>query len=52
MTHARTDWHRLDELAGYTASMLVFLAFYIKTMIPLRIVGIASNVAFITYAVG
>ena len=40
------------ELAGYTASVLVFLAFYMKTMIPLRIVGIASNVAFITYAAG
>ena len=40
------------ELAGYTASALVFLAFYMKTMIPLRIVGIASNLAFITYAVG
>jgi hypothetical protein len=40
------------ELAGYTASALVFLAFYMKTMIPLRMVGIASNVAFITYAVG
>jgi CRP/FNR family cyclic AMP-dependent transcriptional regulator len=40
------------DLAGYTASALVFLAFYMKTMIPLRIVGIASNLAFITYAVG
>ena len=40
------------ELAGYTASVLVFLAFYMKTMIPLRIVGIASNLAFITYALG
>ena len=40
------------ELAGYTASAFVFLAFYMKTMIPLRIVGIASNLAFITYAVG
>ena len=40
------------ELAGYTASVLVFLAFYMKTMIPLRMVGIASNLAFITYAVG
>ena len=40
------------ELAGYTASVLVFLAFYMQTMIPLRIVGIASNLAFITYAVG
>jgi hypothetical protein len=40
------------EVAGYSASALVFLAFYMKTMIPLRAVGIASNVAFITYAVG
>ena len=40
------------DLAGYTASAFVFLAFYMKTMIPLRIVGIASNLAFITYAVG
>jgi hypothetical protein len=40
------------ELAGYTASALVFLAFYMRTMIPLRIVGIASNLAFITYAIG
>jgi hypothetical protein len=43
---------RWIELAGYTASVLVFLAFYMKTMIPLRLVGIASNLAFITYAVG
>ena len=43
------DW---IELAGYAASALVFLAFYMKTMIPLRIVGIASNVAFMTYAAG
>jgi hypothetical protein len=40
------------ELAGYTASALVFLAFYMKTMIPLRVVGIASNLAFISYGIG
>jgi hypothetical protein len=40
------------EMAGYAASALVFLAFYMKTMIPLRIVGIASNLAFIAYAIG
>jgi len=40
------------ELAGYTASGLVFLTFYMKTMIPLRIIGILSNVAFITYGLG
>ena len=40
------------ELSGYVASLLVFVAFYMKTMIPLRVVAILSNVAFITYAVG
>jgi CRP/FNR family transcriptional regulator, cyclic AMP receptor protein len=40
------------ELAGYSASALVVLTFYMKTMIPLRIVAIASNVAFMTYAFG
>ncbi len=37
------------ELIGYLASVLVFSTFYMKTMIPLRSVAIASNVAFITY---
>jgi hypothetical protein len=37
------------EAAGYLASVLVFLAFYMKTMIPLRIIAIASNCAFIVY---
>jgi hypothetical protein len=37
------------ELAGYVASSLVFCTFYMKTMIPLRSVAIASNVVFITY---
>jgi CRP/FNR family cyclic AMP-dependent transcriptional regulator len=40
------------ELSGYVASLLVFVAFYMKTMIPLRIVAIMSNVAFITYGFG
>lgn len=40
------------ELSGYVASLLVFVAFYMKTMIPLRVVAILSNVAFIAYAVG
>lgn len=44
--------HHWIDLAGYSASALVFLAFYMKTMIPLRLVGIASNLAFITYAIG
>jgi hypothetical protein len=40
------------ELSGYVASLLVFVAFYMKMMIPLRIVAILSNVAFIMYGVG
>ena len=37
------------ELVGYLASALVFATFYMKTMLPLRSVAIASNVAFIGY---
>ena len=40
----------LGELFGYLASLLVFIAFYMRRMLPLRIVAIASNVAFISYA--
>ncbi|MCB1725293.1 MAG: cyclic nucleotide-binding domain-containing protein [Chromatiaceae bacterium] len=35
---------------GYLAATLVFLAFYTRTMMPLRVIAIASNVAFIIYA--
>jgi CRP/FNR family cyclic AMP-dependent transcriptional regulator len=41
----------LGEFFGYVASVLVFATFYMKTMVPLRLVAIASNVAFIIYAV-
>jgi CRP/FNR family transcriptional regulator, cyclic AMP receptor protein len=37
-------------IAAWVASLLVFSTFFMKTMIPLRIVGIASNVAFMSYA--
>ena len=37
------------EGIGYLASLLVFSTFYMKTMIPLRCVAIASNFAFIAY---
>ncbi|HTE82334.1 MAG TPA: cyclic nucleotide-binding domain-containing protein, partial [Reyranella sp.] len=40
----------LGEFFGYIASVLVFTTFYMKTMVPLRLVAIASNVAFIIYA--
>ena len=41
-----------SEAAGYLASGLVFAAFCMKEMIPLRIVGICSNLAFIVYGLG
>lgn len=41
---------RIGEIAGYLAAVLVFLTFYMKTMVPLRIVGICSNCTFIVYA--
>jgi CRP/FNR family cyclic AMP-dependent transcriptional regulator len=36
------------EIAGYLAAVLVFLTFYMKTMIPLRVIGICSNCVYIT----
>lgn len=41
MTHA--------ELLGYAAAACVFVTFYMKTMVPLRIAGIVSNLLFIGY---
>ena len=40
---------RTAEFVGYLASALVFVTFYMKTMMPMRAVAIASNVAFICY---
>jgi CRP/FNR family cyclic AMP-dependent transcriptional regulator len=40
----------LIVIAAWLAALLVFSSFFMKTMIPLRIVAIASNVAFVTYA--
>jgi hypothetical protein len=37
------------DAVGYFASLLVFCTFYMKTMLPLRVVAIASNVAFMAY---
>jgi hypothetical protein len=37
-------------IAGWIASAFVFSTFFMKTMLPLRLVAIASNVAFMTYA--
>jgi hypothetical protein len=41
---------RWVEVAGYIASSLVFLTFYMRRMVPLRLVALCSNVAFLTYA--
>ena len=35
--------------AAWLAALLVFAAFFMKTMIPLRVIAIGSNVAFIGY---
>lgn len=46
MTHLQgADW------LGYVAAMLVFVSFYAKTIVTLRLVAITSNMAFIGYAV-
>jgi hypothetical protein len=37
-------------IAAWAASALVFAAFFMKTIVPLRLVAIASNLAFIGYA--
>jgi CRP/FNR family transcriptional regulator, cyclic AMP receptor protein len=37
------------DLIGFIASGLVFLTFCMRTILPLRLVAIASNVFFITY---
>ena len=39
----------LATAVGYCAAALVFATFATRTMVPLRIIGIASNVAFIAY---
>jgi CRP/FNR family transcriptional regulator, cyclic AMP receptor protein len=39
----------LGDFVGYAAAVLVFATFWMKTMIPLRVLGLASNVLFIGY---
>jgi len=40
----------LTDSLGYAAGFLVLLTFSMKTMVPLRVVGICSNIFFISYA--
>jgi hypothetical protein len=47
------DLGQLDahgDLIGYLAASLVFATFMMRTMLPLRLMALASNAAFITYA--
>ena len=37
------------DVIGYAAAFLVFVTFWMKTMVPLRLAGIGSNVFFIAY---
>jgi CRP/FNR family transcriptional regulator, cyclic AMP receptor protein len=39
-----------DLVAAWVAAVLVFSSFFMRTMTPLRVVAISSNVAFIGYA--
>ncbi len=39
------------QFLGFLAAFLMFSTFYMKNMVPLRIVGIASNITFIIYTV-
>ena len=41
------EWFGLG--LGYLSSTLVFAAFYMRTMVPLRVVAIASNITFLAY---
>ena len=42
---------RLGDIIGYLASALVLATFSMRSMRPLRLMAIASNIAFIAYAV-
>ena len=39
------------DAVGYLASGLVFAAFCMKEMIPLRVIAVCSNLAFIAYGI-
>jgi CRP/FNR family cyclic AMP-dependent transcriptional regulator len=40
-----------DDIVGYIASAVVLATFSMRSMQSLRMIAIASNLAFITYAV-
>ncbi len=38
------------DLSGYLASSLMFLTFYMRSMVPLRLMALCGNVAALLYA--
>jgi CRP/FNR family cyclic AMP-dependent transcriptional regulator len=40
---------QIADIVGYCAAIFVILTFWMKTMVPLRVAGIASNFLFIAY---
>ena len=43
------NWLDTGNLLGFMAAGLVLITFAMRTMLPLRLVGIAGNIAFIAY---
>ena len=39
------------DAMGYLAALLVFTTFWMKTMVPLRLAGLGSNILFIAYGI-
>ena len=42
---------RLFDATGYLASALVVMAFCMRDIVPLRLVALSSNVAFLVYGI-
>ena len=50
MDFAGIDWMQLAQIAAFAGVVLTVVQYWMKTMIPLRIVGITTNVLFLIYA--
>ena len=40
------------DALGYSAAFLVFSAFFMRSLVPLRILALCSNLAFLVYGLG
>jgi CRP/FNR family cyclic AMP-dependent transcriptional regulator len=40
------------DALGYSAAVLVFSAFFMRSLVPLRILALCSNLAFLAYGLG